>query len=115
MAIYVPSDDPDHVAWMDCPDDADVILTLATVDPALGAEHISTSVSDVVVMIRAGAASVVRIDAVGQLLRQALIGVRSAILIDADPDDHTSGLVAGQAAGDDSPEHSLGALKAVGP
>jgi hypothetical protein len=72
-------------------------------------------VSDVVVMIRAGAASVVRIDAVAQLLRQALIGVRSAILIDADPDDHSSGLPSARAETGDSSEHTLGTLKAVGP
>jgi capsular polysaccharide biosynthesis protein len=95
VTLLVAPDDPAQVAWMDSPDDADVILTLATVDPALGAEHFSTWVSDVVVMVRAGGASAVQIDAVGQLLRQSLIGVWSAILIDADPDDVSAGVPGG--------------------
>ena len=116
VALFVAPEDPDQMAWMDCPEDADVILTLATVDPALGAEHISTSVSDVVVMVRAGAASFVHLDTVGQLLRQALIGVRSAILIDSDRDDHSSGLVVGYAAPEDATtDHTQRAVKAVRP
>jgi capsular polysaccharide biosynthesis protein len=92
VTLLVAPDDPAEVAWMEGPEDADVILTLATVDPALGAEHISTWVSDVVVMVRAGAASPVQIDAVGRLLRQSLIGVWSAILIEADSDDNSAGI-----------------------
>jgi capsular polysaccharide biosynthesis protein len=114
VALFVAPDDPSQTAWMDCPDDADAILTLATVDPALGAEHMSTSVSEVVVMVRAGAVNAAHLETVSQLLRQALIGVRSVILIQADPNDHTSGLPAYRTA-DESLDRAFGAVKAVGP
>jgi hypothetical protein len=112
VALFVAPEDPAQIAWMDCPEDADVLLTLATVDPAMGAEHISTSVSDVIVMVRAGAASAVHIDAIGQLLRQALIGVRSTVLINADPDDHSSGLPARYGAGEDYLDRPPNTIKA---
>jgi capsular polysaccharide biosynthesis protein len=115
FTFFVAPEDPAQMAWMDYPDDADVILTLATVDPALGAEHMASSVGEVVVMVRTGATSAVRIDAVGRLLRQALIGVRSGILIDADPNDHSSGLPTAYRMADDPTEHSFGALGAVHP
>jgi hypothetical protein len=115
MALFVAPDDPAQMAWMDCPEDADVILTLATVDPALGAEHMTTWVSEVVVMVRAGTTSATHLDAVGQLLRQALIGVRCAVLIDADPADHSSGLPTRYRTAEDSLDNSFGAVKAVGP
>jgi hypothetical protein len=113
LALFVVPDDPGQMVWTDSLEDADVILTLATVDPALGAEHISTWARDAVVIVRAGTASAVQIDAVGRLLHRALIAVPSAILIEADRDDYSAGIPASEQP-DDPPDRSLRAVKGNG-
>jgi hypothetical protein len=73
--------------------DTDVVLLLATADPALGAEHLGPWAEDAVVVLRAGKVSNVLIEAVGQMLRDAGVHPVSAILTGADERDETSGTV----------------------
>ncbi|HEY6499063.1 MAG TPA: Wzz/FepE/Etk N-terminal domain-containing protein [Streptosporangiaceae bacterium] len=72
--------------------DADVLLTLVSLDPALGADHLRTWVGDTVVMVSAGRSSWLRIHAVGELVRLARIPLVSAILAEADQTDESIGL-----------------------
>lgn len=71
--------------------DADVLLSLVTLDPALGAEHVATWATDAVPVVTAARSSAVAIRSVGEMLRIAGTRVESAVLIDADENDETLG------------------------
>jgi len=70
---------------------ADLLLTLATLDPELGAEYLATWASTAVVMVTAGRSSAARIYSTGEMLRLAGIPPASAVLIGADKTDETLG------------------------
>jgi capsular polysaccharide biosynthesis protein len=72
---------------------ADVVLVVGSVDPAVGASYLASWARSSVVMLTAGKASATRVTACGQMLRDAGVPVRSAILIGADRDDETVGSV----------------------
>lgn len=71
---------------------ADAVLVLATVDLGVGAAHLRVWSSRAVVTLRAGGATAQRVDAVARLLDAAGIEVTSAVLLDADEDDESSGI-----------------------
>jgi len=71
---------------------ADVLLTLVTVDPVLGAEHVATWAEHVVVVMTAGRSSPVTIHAVGELVWLSGAPQRSAVLIGADKADVSLGV-----------------------
>jgi hypothetical protein len=71
---------------------ADVLLTLMSLDPAMGAEHLRTWAGDTVVMVSAGRSTWMRIHAVGEMIRLARIPLVSAILTDRDKTDESMGL-----------------------
>ena len=50
---------------------ADLLLTLVTLDPSLGAEHLATWAASAVVVVTAGRSSWARINAVGEMIRLA--------------------------------------------
>ena len=77
--------------------EADVLLTLVSLDPALGADHMRTWAGDTVVMVTPGRSSWLRIHAVGELVRLARIPLVSAILAGADQTDESMGLTHGRA------------------
>ena len=62
---------------------AGALLTLATVDPALGGDHLATWATSAVVMVEAGKASATRIESVGEMIRQAGLAEVSGVLIGA--------------------------------
>ena len=115
VPLLVAPDDPAHIANAEAGEDADAILILATVDPARGADHISAWASDAVVMLRAGQVSAAWIDAVRHRLRQADMTVKSAVLIDADADNHSYGAPSTyQLFGDPTELRLTTALRAAG-
>jgi hypothetical protein len=71
---------------------ADVLLTIATLDPASGGDHLATWATDVVVIVTAGRSSMTSIRAVGELIRLAGMRLVSAVLIGADKNDKSIGL-----------------------
>jgi hypothetical protein len=71
---------------------ADVLLTLVTVDPALGAEHVPTWADHVVVVVTAGCSSPAKIHAVGEMVWLSGAPQRSAVLIGADKADVSLGV-----------------------
>jgi capsular polysaccharide biosynthesis protein len=76
---------------------ADLLLTLATLDPALGGEHLGTWTTSAVAVVTAGGASAERVHGVGEMIRLAGTRLDSVVLVGADPNDESLG-VTGQAA-----------------
>ena len=113
VSLFVAPDDPSEMAEKGVGEDADAILILATIEPALGADHIAAWATDAVVMVRAGGPSSTRVDGVAQQLRDARMIIRSGVLIDTDPEDHSSGFSATHAGGSDSVDFLIESLKAV--
>jgi capsular polysaccharide biosynthesis protein len=72
---------------------ADLLLTLATLDPAFGGDHLGTWTTNAVAVVTAGESSVERIYSVGEMLRLAGTRLDSVILIGADKSDETLGAV----------------------
>ena len=72
---------------------ADLLLTLATLDPASGGDYLATWATDAVAVVTAGRSSSVRIHAVGEMIRLAGMRLGSVVLIGADKDDESLGLV----------------------
>ena len=72
---------------------ADVLLTLVTLDPALGGEHLATWAANAVVVVSAGQSSAERIHGVGEMVRLAGMRLDSVVLIGADKRDESLGMV----------------------
>jgi capsular polysaccharide biosynthesis protein len=70
---------------------ADLLLTLADLDPALGAEHLPEWAADVVVMVTAGRSSSAKIHVVSEMIRLAGLRVVSGVLVGADKTDESLG------------------------
>lgn len=91
LMLIVGPDDPAQMAQKAPPEDADAVLLLASLDPAFGAAHLGSWITDAVVMVIGGDANSEQMAVTGQMLRHAGIATRSVILIGADPHDETSG------------------------
>jgi capsular polysaccharide biosynthesis protein len=70
---------------------ADLLLTLADLDPALGAEHLPGWAADVVVVVRAGRSSSAKIHVVGEMIRLAGLSLVSGVLVGVDQTDESLG------------------------
>jgi capsular polysaccharide biosynthesis protein len=71
---------------------ADLLLTLATLDPAIGADHLATWASNAVVVVSSGESSAERIHSVGEMIRLAGMRLDSVVLLGADKSDESLGL-----------------------
>ncbi len=76
---------------------ADLMLTVATLDPGLGAEHLSTWTAKAMVVVTAGQASATKIHAAGEMLRLAGLALSGAMLVGADKSDLSVGTVPARA------------------
>jgi capsular polysaccharide biosynthesis protein len=70
---------------------ADLLITLADLDPTAGADHLPTWADSAVVTVTAGQSSGTRIHAVGEMIRLAGTPLASAVLIGADKNDESLG------------------------
>jgi capsular polysaccharide biosynthesis protein len=70
---------------------ADLLLTLVSLDPSLGGEHLVTWATDAVVVVTAGQSSWTRLHAVGEMIRLAGTRLASAVLLGADKTDESLG------------------------
>jgi capsular polysaccharide biosynthesis protein len=70
---------------------ADILLTLATLDPALGGDHLPTWAASAVAMVTTGRSSPERIHGVGEMIRLSGTRLASAVLIGADAADESLG------------------------
>jgi hypothetical protein len=71
---------------------ADLLLTLVTLDPSFGVEHLRTWADDAVVIVTAGRSSWTRINAVGELIRLSGARLLSGVLVGADRSDESLGV-----------------------
>jgi capsular polysaccharide biosynthesis protein len=72
---------------------ADLLLTLAALDPAFGGDHLGTWATNAVAMVTAGASSAEKIYAVGEMIRLAGTRLDSAILLGVDKNDESMGVM----------------------
>ena len=70
---------------------ADLLLTLVTLDPAFGGDHLATWTTDVVAVVTAGQSSGVKVHAAGEMIRLAGTRLDSVVLLDADKNDESLG------------------------
>jgi capsular polysaccharide biosynthesis protein len=75
---------------------ADLLITLAALDPASGGDHLATWATDAVAIVTAGQSSAVRVHAVGEMIRLAGTRLNSAVLIRADKRDESLGVTIAQ-------------------
>ena len=87
-AGFVQADDPLSASYTS----ADLLLTLVTLDPALGGDHLATWATSAVVVVSAGQSSAERVHGVGEMIRLAGTRLDSAVLIGADKSDQSLGL-----------------------
>jgi capsular polysaccharide biosynthesis protein len=80
---------------------ADLLLTLITLDPSVGGEHLASWAADAVVVVTAGRSSWTKIQAVGELIRLAGTRLDSAVLVGADKADESLGVTLTPEAGRD--------------
>ena len=71
---------------------ADLLLTLITLDPSIGGDHLATWAADAVVVVTAGRSSWTKIHAVGEMIRLAGTRLVSAVLVGADKTDESLGV-----------------------
>jgi capsular polysaccharide biosynthesis protein len=70
---------------------ADVVIVLATLDPAFGAEHLATWATDAVTVVTCGKSDAGAIRSAGEMVRIAGIRLESSVLIGADANDESLG------------------------
>jgi hypothetical protein len=72
---------------------ADLLLTLAALDPATGGQHIAGWTRAAVAVVTAGRSSAERIHGVGEMIRLSGAELTSAVLVGADKTDQSLGLI----------------------
>lgn len=88
-SLHVASGDDIAALYSSC----DIVLALATLDPAIGADHLGTWADEAVAVVTAGRSSVARVQAVGEMIRDAGVRLTAGILLGADKKDESFGLV----------------------
>jgi Chain length determinant protein len=90
-----PGDDMNEVVeppWVATPDGVNAVLVLTRVDPAKGAWHLEWAMQ-AVVTVTAGRSSAQAVSSTAVLLRAAGLTIRSGVLIGADDEDESIGLL----------------------
>jgi hypothetical protein len=113
VVLMVAPDDPIEMGPGWTPKGADVLLVVASADVAFGSEHLAAWVTKAVVVVNMKRATAAGISATGELLRQARIMIRSAILIGVDPKDDASAGGTDSAPLRDHEQHANGVLQAA--
>jgi capsular polysaccharide biosynthesis protein len=75
---------------------ADLLLTLAVLDPAAGADHLGTWATNAVAVVTAGQSSAERIHSIGEMIRLGGARLDSVVLLGTDKSDESLGVVAEQ-------------------
>jgi capsular polysaccharide biosynthesis protein len=70
---------------------ADLLLSLVTLDPGVGADFLTTWATDATAIVTAGESSATRIHAAGEMMRQAHLPISAAFLLGADKNDLSVG------------------------
>ncbi len=72
---------------------ANLLLTLATLDPSLGGEHLATWATDAVAVVTAGRSSWAKIHGAAELVRLSGARLAFAVLVGADKTDESLGIL----------------------
>jgi capsular polysaccharide biosynthesis protein len=72
---------------------ADALLTLVSLDPSVGGDHLATWAADAVVVVTAGRSSWEKIQGVGEMIRLAGAHLVSAALVGSDKTDESLGVL----------------------
>jgi capsular polysaccharide biosynthesis protein len=72
--------------------DADLLLTLVTLDPSMGADYVASWATGAVAVVTAGRSTWARIQAVGEMSRLAGLPLTAAVLVGADRADESLGV-----------------------
>jgi capsular polysaccharide biosynthesis protein len=75
------------------PDSGDVLLSLVSLDPGVGADHLASWATDAVAIVTAGESSATRVHAAGEMMRQAGVPISAAFLLCADKNDESVGIL----------------------
>jgi hypothetical protein len=78
--------------------DADLVLTLITLDPAFGGDHLATWATDAVAVVTAGRSTGTTIHSIAEMIRLSGTRLDSVVLVGADKQDQSLGVVNGAAA-----------------
>ena len=70
---------------------ADLLLTLVTLDPAMGGDHLATWSSEAIAVVTAGRSCAEKVHSAGEMIRLAGMRLDSAVLIGADRNDESLG------------------------
>ncbi len=70
---------------------ADLVLSLVTLDPAFGGDHIATWATDVAAVVTAGRSTATRVHAAGEMIRLAGARLASVVVVDTDASDESLG------------------------
>ena len=73
---------------------ADFLLTLVTLDPVSGGDHLASWANEAIAVVTAGRSSATRIRAVGEMIRLAGTRLVSVVLLKADKSDESLGALA---------------------
>lgn len=73
--------------------DVDLLITLAALDPAVGADYLATWANEAVVLVTAGASTTRKISATGEMIKSAGIHFASAVLLGTDRNDESLGVL----------------------
>ena len=96
IQLFTPSpDDMNEIGeppWVATTEVVSAVLVLTAMDPARGAWHL-TWAKQAVVTVTAGRSSAQRVSSTAALLRAAGITIRSGVLIGADAEDESIGLL----------------------
>lgn len=76
---------------------ADIVLSLATLTPALGADHLATWSSHAAVFVTAGETTTTKIHATGEMLRLAGLEIDTAVVLRPDRTDESVGVAEAEA------------------
>jgi hypothetical protein len=71
---------------------ADVLITLATLDPAVGGDHLGTWATNTVAVVTAGLSSGMKVQAAGEMIKNGGARVVSGVLLGADKSDESLGV-----------------------
>ena len=71
--------------------DADLVLSLVTLDPTVGGDYLATWAAKAVAVVTAGRSTATRIRAVGEMVRLAGTHLDSVVVVDADRADESLG------------------------
>ena len=87
---YIGNAKPDAALASACAG-ADLVLSLVSLDPARGGDHLGTWATNVVAMVTAGRSTATRIHTVGEMIRLSGARLASVVVLDFDKADESLG------------------------